>query len=64
MFTGAGGGIGSEVARGMAKAGAHVACVINIDKLSIQKDIESEGGSLKLFLDVTDLDNIKKCVDE
>ena len=67
MFTGAAGGIGSEVARGMAKAGAHVAlCDINIDKLSaIQKDIESEGCKASSFLlDVTDLDNIKKCVDQ
>lgn len=67
MFTGAGGGIGSEVATGMAKAGAHVAlCDINMDQLAnLQKKIEVENGKASsFFLDVTDLDNIQKCVDE
>lgn len=67
MFTGAGGGIGSEVALGMAKAGAHVAlCDINIEQLAItQKMIEGENGKASSFLlDVTDMDNIKKCVGE
>ncbi|NMB43257.1 MAG: SDR family NAD(P)-dependent oxidoreductase, partial [Clostridiales bacterium] len=67
MFTGASGGIGSEVAKGMAKAGAHIAlCDIDLTQLTkIQKEIESEGGKASsFFLDVTDLDNINKCVDE
>lgn len=67
MFTGAGGGIGSEVAMGMAKAGAHVAlCDINGEQLAkTQKMIEDEGGKATSFLlDVTDMDNIQKCVDE
>ncbi len=66
MFTGAGGGIGSEVAIGMAKAGAHVAlCDINEEQLAIiQKKIEEDGGAASSFLlDVTDMDNIQKCVD-
>ena len=67
MFTGAGGGIGSEVAIGMAKAGAHVAlCDINVEQLaSVQKKIEEEGGKATSFLlNVTDMDNIQKCVDK
>ncbi len=66
MFTGAGGGIGSEVAMGMAKAGAHVAlCDINAEQLAIiQKKIVDDGGAASSFvLDVTEMDNIQKCVD-
>lgn len=67
LFTGAAGGIGSEVASGMAKAGAHVAlCDIDKEKLSLlQAKIESENGKASShFLDVRDLDNIKKTVDQ
>ncbi len=67
MFTGAAGGIGSEVARGMAKAGAHLAlCDVNKERLlQLEKEIEDLGGRASShFLDVTDLHNIKKTVDE
>ncbi len=66
MFTGAAGGIGSEVAMGMAKAGAHVAlCDINVEQLAIiQQKISDEGGKATSFLlDITNMDNIQKCVD-
>lgn len=67
MFVGASGGIGSEVAMGMAKAGAHVAlCDINMEELSkIQKRIEDEDGkATSFFLDVTSMDNIQGCVED
>lgn len=67
MFTGAGGGIGSEVAMGMAKAGAHVAlCDISMEQLSeTQKNIENINGKATSFLlDVANMDNIQECVDE
>lgn len=65
LFTGAGGGIGGEVASGMAAAGAHVAlCDINLEALKKrQSDIEAQGGMASIFLlDVTDRKSISKAV--
>jgi len=67
LFTGAAGGIGGEVATGMALAGAHVAlCDINMEGLKQrQKHIEELGGKASIFkMDVTDLESIKQTVKE
>ena len=66
LFTGAGGGIGSTVATGMALAGAHVAlCDINMDSLlQVKKEIEINGGKASSFqLNISDLDSITHCVE-
>lgn len=65
LFTGAGGGIGGEVAAGMAQAGAHVAlCDINMKALEEkQLLIQSLGGKVSIFkLDVTDMQSINQTV--
>jgi len=67
LFTGAAGGIGSELCEGLAKAGATVAlCDINKQKLDELKDkIESYGGKASSYaLNVLDKDNINSCVNE
>lgn len=67
LFTGAGGGIGSAVAEGLAFAGAHVAlCDINKESLEkVEQKIKADGGSASVHvLDVTNLQDIKKCVAE
>lgn len=67
LFTGAAGGIGAEVALGLAKAGAHVAlCDMNQIQLEeTKKNIQEEGGSADCFLlDVTSRESIDRCVKE
>lgn len=67
LFTGAAGGIGSELAAGLAEAGASLAlCDIDKPKLDeIKARIESEGGKATAhILNVTDKNNIKSCVEE
>jgi NAD(P)-dependent dehydrogenase (short-subunit alcohol dehydrogenase family) len=67
LFTGAAGGIGSELCEGLAKAGAAVAlCDINKEKLEELKNrIEAEGGKASAhMLDVLEHENIRSCVDE
>lgn len=65
LFTGAGGGIGSTVATGLALAGAHVAlCDINMESLlKVKEDIETQGAKASCFtLDITDMSSITQCV--
>ena len=67
LFTGAGGGIGSAIATGLALAGAHVAlCDIDMESLlKVKKEIVMQGGKASRFqLDITNLDNITQCVEE
>jgi len=66
LLTGAAGGIGSVMAKGLAGAGADmVLCDIATDKLeALAKEIEADGGSASCFkLDVTSMDSIHSCVD-
>lgn len=67
LFTGAAGGIGRELALGMAKAGAAVA-LCDIDKQGLEEaksEIEREGGTASAHvLNVMDKNNIKACVKE
>ena len=65
VFTGAAGGIGSELTKGMAKAGASVAlCDVNEKRLNeLKKSIESDNGTASVHvMDVTDKDNVQQCV--
>jgi len=65
LFTGAGGGIGGEVAAGLADAGANVAlCDINLEALKErQRVIQARGGkALAFHLDVTDRESIDQAV--
>ncbi len=67
LFSGAAGGIGSELASGLAKAGAAIAlCDIDKQKLNeVKAQIEAEGGTASThILNVTDKNNIKSCVKE
>lgn len=67
VFTGAAGGIGSEIAAGLACAGANVAlCDINLEQLNIVKSqIEEKSGKASCHrLDVTDKENIAECIQE
>lgn len=67
LFTGAAGGIGSAVARGLAMAGAKVAlCDINEENLkAVKEQIVKDGGEASChILNVTDMENIKSCVTE
>jgi NAD(P)-dependent dehydrogenase (short-subunit alcohol dehydrogenase family) len=65
LLTGAAGGIGTELAKGMAGIGA-VMCNCDIDKkrlAELDEAIKVEGGkSASYILDVTDKENIKSCV--
>lgn len=67
LVTGAGAGIGQAIARGMADAGARVACV-DIDEAAAQSTadaIRSSGGeSLALAADVGDLQQIDRMVSD
>lgn len=67
LLTGAAGGIGSEIGRGLASAGAHVA-LCDIDKIGLEKvrqSIAAAGGGVSgHILDITDSDSIKACVKE
>ncbi|WFR57596.1 glucose 1-dehydrogenase [Anaerocolumna sp. AGMB13025] len=67
IFTGAAGGIGSELCEGLAKAGAAIAlCDINKERLEELKAkiVEAGGNASTHLLNVMDKNNIKTCVDE
>ena len=67
LFTGAAGGIGRELCKGLARAGAAVAlCDISRDGLvALEEEIQSEGGSASShIMDVSDKDSISACVDQ
>lgn len=67
LFTGAGGGIGSAVAVGLARAGAYVAlCDISEEKMADTKKLilENGGQSDPFVMDVTDRAGIDRCVRE
>lgn len=66
LFTGAGGGIGGEVATGLAKAGAHVMlCDVNPEALQARKKaIEEQGGMASTcVMDVTNKESIQQGVE-
>jgi len=65
LFTGAAGGIGSALCKGLAAAGGKVAlCDINEEQLkTLEDEINSDGGLAKRFsLNMLDMDSIKNCV--
>jgi len=65
LFTGAGGGIGSSVAKGLALAGADVIlCDINIDGLAdVKAEIKASGGNAYCVqMDVTNSEDVKQSV--
>jgi len=67
VFTGAAGGIGAEMAKGLASAGAEVAlCDINKTALDIvASEIAEQGGKASSHLiDVTDKKSIESCIQE
>jgi NAD(P)-dependent dehydrogenase (short-subunit alcohol dehydrogenase family) len=67
MMTGAGGGIGSVIAEGLARAGASMAlCDISNDALSaVQKNIAEEGGkATKHVFDISKMGEIKSTVSD
>lgn len=67
LFTGAAGGIGSEVAMGLARAGAYVAlCDISEGKMAETKQtiLENGGQAESFVMDVTDRQSIDRCVQE
>lgn len=67
LFTGATGGIGSELCEGLAMAGAEVAlCDLNMTSLlELKTKIEMMGGKASVhILNVMDKDNIHRCVNE
>ena len=67
LITGAAGGIGSAISRGLAAAGGTVAlCGRNLEKCrALMDEITASGGTASAHrLDVADLDSIHACVDE
>ena len=67
LVTGAAGGIGSAISRGLASAGGEVAlCGRNLEKCrALADEITAAGGRVTAHrLDVSDLDSIRACVDE
>lgn len=66
LLTGAAGGIGEVLARGLAEAGAYMQlCDIAIDNVNQLRDsIVANGGSAQAYrLDISDMDSIRECVD-
>ena len=66
ILTGAAGGIGAELARGLARAGGNmILCDIAVDALEkLASEIRAEGCSAKAFrLDVTDIDSMPAFTD-
>ena len=65
LLTGACGGIGSELAKGLAGAGGTIAIAdIALEKgEELVKEMEGEGHKA-FYLDISKMDSIKKCVDE
>lgn len=67
VFTGAGGGIGTELCKGLAAAGATMAlCDIAMDRLeAVKKEIEEAGGKASCHqMNVTNKANVEACVKE
>ena len=67
LITGAAGGIGNAISRGLAAAGGTVAlCGRNLEKCrALMDEITASGGTASAHrLDVSDLDSIQACVDE
>ena len=67
LVTGAGRGIGRDVAKGLAGAGAAVAAGVRntVDARGLMDDIEAAGGrAMAVELDVTDLGQIEEAVDD
>jgi gluconate 5-dehydrogenase len=63
LLTGAAGGIGSELARGLAGAGAEMALAdLAMPALQAIADELGEGGHFPFVLDVSDMDSIHRCV--
>ena len=67
LLTGAAGGIGEVLAKGLAEAGAHMQlCDISVDRLNqLRDEIIADGGSAGVYLlDIADMANIKDCVNQ
>lgn len=66
LITGAAGGIGAALSRGLARAGGEVAlCGRGLEKCqALAEDIRAQGGRAEaFFLDVADMESIQPCVD-
>jgi len=66
LFTGAAGGIGAAVCKGLAAVGGKVAlCDINMEQLQVlEAEIAAEGGTAKSFsLELPNADSMQSCVD-
>jgi NAD(P)-dependent dehydrogenase (short-subunit alcohol dehydrogenase family) len=66
LLTGAAGGIGSELAKGLAEVGANMAlCDLNMDGLKeVEDSIKAEGNLATSFqINMLDLNSIRSCVD-
>ena len=66
LFTGAAGGIGSAVCKGLAAVGGKVAlCDINLSQLqALESEINDAGGTAKSFsLELPNTDSMQSCVD-
>ncbi len=67
LITGAAGGIGTAISRGLARAGGEVVlCGRTVEKCeALAESIRAEGGKAGAFrLDVADTDSVQPCVDE
>lgn len=67
VLTGAAGGIGCVLAKGLAGAGGKIVlCDIEVDKMKeVENEILSEGDYAKSYeLDVTQMDSVHNCVDK
>lgn len=67
LVTGAAGGIGTAISRGLARAGGEVAlCGRTLEKCrALAQEIQAEGGKASAhLLDVMDMATIQPCVDE
>ena len=66
LMTGAAGGIGTELAKGLAGVGAEVAaCDVDVERLkALEEQVVGDGGKVRTYvMDVTSNDSVKTCVD-
>ena len=66
VITGGAGILGSEIAKGLGKAGAKIAIcdIINAEKIATELKAEGIIASRGYYIDVLDIEKIKACKDE